>query len=101
MIVTSHGPIDQVIDWLRDRQSTKRSKREKRAITEGIIISDKEIDELVKILKRAKVPLTNTCVAKSMKIVKGEASKRVSKAVKLGIVSRTKSGKHVAISLLH
>lgn len=43
--------------------------------------------------------LTNDELAKLMRTTKGEASKRVEKAVALGIVSKVRTGRHVAISM--
>lgn len=45
--------------------------------------------------------LTNDELAKHMNTTKGEASKRVAKAESLGLVSKVRTGKHVAISLAH
>ncbi len=45
--------------------------------------------------------LTNDELAKYMNTTKGEASKRVAKAEALGLVSKVRTGKHVAISLAH
>lgn len=45
--------------------------------------------------------LTNDELAKYMQVGKGEASKRVAKAEALGLVSKVRTGKHVAISLAH
>jgi Fic family protein len=61
-------------------------------------ITDAELDELRKLLRRHGT-LTNQEVASLAGVSKGEASKRVSKAVKAGIVSRVKAGKYVAITL--
>ncbi len=62
-------------------------------------VSDRELDELRRVLRSANAPLTNTDVAKALGVVKGEASKRVSKAVEAGMVSRQRIGKEVAIRL--
>lgn len=61
-------------------------------------ITDEELAQLRKLLKRHGT-LSNKQVARLSGITKGEASKRVSKAVKAGIVSRVKVGKTVAITL--
>lgn len=45
--------------------------------------------------------LTNDELAKYMKVGKAESSKRVAKAEALGLVSKVRTGKHVAISLAH
>lgn len=62
-------------------------------------VSDRELDELRRVLRSANAPLTNTDVAKALGVVKGEASKRVSKAVEAGMVSRQRIGKEVSITL--
>ena len=62
-------------------------------------VSDRELDELRRVLRSANAPLTNTDVAKALGVVKGEASKRISKAVEAGMVSRQRIGKEVSITL--
>jgi hypothetical protein len=62
-------------------------------------ITDAEIDELRRLLKLSKAPLTNKEVAERLCVSKGEASKRVSRLVEVGEVRREKSGREVAISL--
>lgn len=62
---------------------------------------DREMTELRRVLRRASAPLTNGELADLLGVVKGEASKRVSKAVEAGIVSRQRVGKEVAISLVN
>lgn len=62
-------------------------------------VSDRELDELRRLLRRADAPLTNSDVARALGVVKSEASKRVSKAVEVGMVSRQRVGKEVAITL--
>lgn len=58
---------------------------------------DHEIAALMKALEGR--TLTNDELAQAMKTTKGEASKRVAKAATLGVVSKLRTGKHVAISL--
>lgn len=62
-------------------------------------VSDRELDELRRVLRSANASLTNTDVAKALGVVKGEASKRISKAVEAGMVSRQRIGKEVSITL--
>lgn len=62
---------------------------------------DREMTELRRVLRRASAPLTNGELADLLGVVKGEASKRVSKAVEAGIVSRQRVGKEVAIRLVN
>lgn len=68
-------------------------------LTEVPKVSDHELDELRRLLRRANTPLTNQEVADMMRVTKAEASKRVSKAVAAGFVSRAKIGREVAIRL--
>ena len=68
-------------------------------LTEVPKVSDHELDELRRLLRRANAPLTNQEVADLMSVTKAEASKRVSKAVAAGFVSRAKVGREVAIRL--
>lgn len=60
--------------------------------------TDAELEELRKLL-RTRGALTNNELAGLMGVVKSEASKRVSKAVAAGMVSRRRLGREVAISL--
>lgn len=60
--------------------------------------TDAELEELRKLL-RTKGALTNNEIAELMGVVKSEASKRVSKAVAAGMVSRRRIGREVAITL--
>jgi len=61
--------------------------------------ADRELEELRRVLRRANGPLTNEDLRKALGVSKGEASKRVSRAVQAGIVSRDRHGKEVAITL--
>jgi hypothetical protein len=60
--------------------------------------TDAELEELRKLL-RTRGALTNNELAGLMGVVKSEASKRVSKAVAAGMVSRRRVGREVAIQL--
>lgn len=60
---------------------------------------DRELDQLRRLLRQAGRPLTNQEVAALAGVQKSEASKRVSKAVAAGIVTRSRIGKEVAICL--
>lgn len=60
--------------------------------------TDAELEELRKLL-RTRGALTNNELAGLMGVVKSEASKRVSKAVAAGMVSRRRVGREVAIEL--
>lgn len=60
--------------------------------------TDAELEELRKLL-RTRGALTNNELADLMGVVKSEASKRVSKAVAAGMVSRRRNGREVAIQL--
>lgn len=60
--------------------------------------TDAELEELRKLL-RTKGALTNNEIAALMGVVKSEASKRVSKAVAAGMVSRRRIGREVAVTL--
>ena len=83
------------------KEARRRNRPRWQAITEGVTITDTEIAELVKILKSQKRPLSNDDVATRLGVVKGESSKRVAKAVGMGLVYRQRVGKQVAISLLN
>lgn len=60
--------------------------------------TDAELEELRKLLQ-ARGALTNNELAALMGVVKSEASKRVTKAVAAGMVSRRRIGREVAITL--
>lgn len=60
---------------------------------------DRELEELRRALRRANGPLSNEDLRAVLGVSKGEASKRVSRAVEAGIVSRYRTGKEVAITL--
>jgi Ca2+/Na+ antiporter len=60
--------------------------------------TDAELEELRKLL-RTRGALTNNEIAELMGVVKSEASKRVSKAVAAGMVSRRRIGREVAVTL--
>lgn len=62
-------------------------------------ITDPELEELRRILRKARQPLTNDQVAQLMGVQKSEASKRVAKGVSVGLISKHRVGREVAISL--
>lgn len=62
-------------------------------------VPDAEIEELKRLLLAAKGPMSNGEIAERLGVVKSEASKRVTKAVEAGLVSRAKVGREVAIRL--
>ncbi|TXH53575.1 MAG: hypothetical protein E6Q97_12985 [Desulfurellales bacterium] len=62
-------------------------------------VSDRELEELRRILRSAPAPLTNDEIAELMGVQKSEASKRVKKGVEAGIVTKHRVGREVAISL--
>jgi len=64
-------------------------------------ITDAEIEELRRILAASRAPLTNQDVADRLAVSKGEASKRISRAVEAGVLCRERNGRHVAVSLLN
>lgn len=97
----ARDPTDfNVLDWLRSWRRPRAKAAEIRVSDYMPVatVSDAELAELRRILRRRK-SLTNQQVADLMGVTKGEASKRVSKAVAAGIVSRRKAGKQVAITL--
>lgn len=67
--------------------------------TEVPKISDRELEELRRVLRAAHAPLTNDELAAKMGVKKSEASKRVSKGVAAGLVAKHRVGREVAISL--
>lgn len=62
------------------------------------LVEDHEVAALKKALQ-GRGSVTNDELADLMGVAKGEASKRVSKALELGIVSKRRTGRHVAISM--
>lgn len=64
-------------------------------------LTDPEIEELRRVLGGQRRPLNNGQLAAAMGVSHAEASKRVTDAVAAGLVSRTKSGREVQVSLLH
>lgn len=62
------------------------------------LVEDHEVVALKKALQ-GRGALTNDELADLMGVAKGEASKRVARAVELGIVSKRRTGRHVAISM--
>lgn len=63
-------------------------------------LSDAEIEEIKRILGKQKKPVTNDELAGLMNVSKGEASKRVQKAVNAGIIEKLKAGKCNQIMLV-
>ena len=61
-------------------------------------ITDREIEELRKILARSR-SLDNNGVADALGVSKGQSSKLVSRAIEAGFVSKTRDGRHVSIRL--
>ena len=62
------------------------------------LVEDHEVAALKKALQ-GRGSVTNDELADLMGVAKGEASKRVSKALERGIVSKRRTGRHVAISM--
>ena len=78
------------------------SGRELEAITERQEpLTDPEIEELRRVLGGQRRPLNNGQLAARMGVSPAEASKRVTDAVAAGLVSRTKLGREVQVSLLN
>jgi hypothetical protein len=69
-------------------------------LVNGVTLEDHEIAAIKRALN-GKAALTNDEIASRMGVTKGEASKRVVIAQGMGIVSKVRTGKHVAISLAH
>lgn len=71
-----------------------------KAITEEPTLpSDAELEQLRRLLFGRKRPMTNQQIAEALSLSKGEASKRVSKAVAAGLVKRETRGREVAVTL--
>ena len=64
-------------------------------------VTDAELEELRKLLATVGRPVNNNELAAMLKITKGESSKRVTKALAAGLVSRRRVGREVAIATLH
>lgn len=97
----ARDPTDfNVLDWLRSWRGQKPRRAEIRVSDYMPVatVSDAELAQLRKLLKRHGT-LSNKQVARLSGISKSEASKRVTKAVAAGLVSRRKTGKQVAITL--
>lgn len=74
----------------------------RRAITERQEpITDAEIEDLRRVLSSSAAPLTNGQLAQRLAVSKGEASKRVSRAVSAGVLNRARIGREVAVSLIN
>lgn len=63
-------------------------------------LSDAEIEELRRVLNGMRRPATNDELAAAMDVSKGEASKRVAKAVDAGVVTKLRAGRFNQISLV-
>lgn len=63
-------------------------------------LSDAEIEELRRVLNGMRRPATNDELADAMDVSKGEASKRVQKAVEMGVVTKFRAGRFNQISLV-
>lgn len=61
--------------------------------------TDAELDELRKLLRSLGRPVSNNELAGLMGVTKGECSKRVTDALRAGLVSRRRVGREVAITL--
>ena len=63
-------------------------------------LSDAEIEELRRVLHGMRRPATNDELAEAMQCSKGEASKRVQKAVDAGVVTKFRSGRFNQIAMV-
>lgn len=72
----------------------------RQALTFERPLTDREVEDLRRILK-SHGTLNNDAVAAAMGVTKSEASKRVAKAINAGVVAKQKTGREVAIRLLH
>lgn len=105
--MVSYDPTDfNLSDWLgkwKTRKPAKTANAAKPTVQAADLILPPTItDEDLRQLKHLLLhygALSNKQVARLMNVTKGEASKRVTKAVAAGLVSRTKVGKEVAITL--
>lgn len=87
-------------DRIAGRPTVQPKKEAQEAITERADpITDEEIEELRKLLLTRKRPMTNQAIADHLGVSKGESSKRVTRAVEQGIVTRERIGREVGISL--
>jgi len=95
--------------WLATSLLTVRKTQEK--VSTGVFrasdlvlpkdVTEKDLEDLRKLLARVGRPLTNNELAGMLKISKGEASKRVSAAVSAAMCERRRIGREVAISYVH
>jgi hypothetical protein len=90
-------PVSTVSKPVSDSGNSGGGKAERLPIR---LVEDHEVAALKKALQGGRA-LTNDELALAMRVAKGEASKRVSKAETLGLVRRERVGKHVSISLMH
>lgn len=88
-------PVSTVSKPLADSGNSGGGKAERAQIR---LVEDHEVRALKEALQ-GRGPVTNDELADLMGVAKGEASKRVSKALELGIVSKRRTGRHVAISM--
>lgn len=85
-----------------DQRPIEFKKRTVKAITEEPTLpSDADLEQLRKLIFGLNRPVTNGELAALMSCTKGEASKRVTEAVRRGVVSRKRVGREVAIEALH
>lgn len=84
-----------VINWCDDRAAAKRMAPD---LVIPPSVTDRDLEEVKKYLKKRKA-MTNGEVAELLGVSPGEASKRITTAVKAGLVSRVRVGKEVAITL--
>jgi DNA-binding CsgD family transcriptional regulator len=71
----------------------------KAALTFEKPLTPDEIEELRRLILGAGRPLSNQEIARQLSISPSEASKRVSEAVRLGVLHRRRAGREVAITL--
>lgn len=87
--------VSKVSKPLADSGNSGGGKAERAQIR---LVEDHEVAALKKALQ-GRGCVTNDELAGLMGVAKGEASKRVAKALELGIVSKRRTGRHVAISM--
>ncbi len=87
--------VSKVSKPLEDSGNSGGGKAERAQIR---LVEDHEVAALKKALQ-GRGCVTNDELADLMGVAKGEASKRVAKALELGIVSKRRTGRHVAISM--
>ena len=90
-----HRPVSTVSKPIADSGNSGGGKAER---TIRLVHEDHEVRALKEALQ-GRGPVTNDELADLMGVAKGEASKRVAKALELGLVSKRRTGRHVAISM--